>query len=95
MKYSFNIISYIKKHKKRSILLIVLLIWYYFSLPKTLFKEPTSTIIESANGKLLGAKIATDGQWRFPKTASVTPKFEKCIVQFEDAYFYKHLCPKY
>ena len=81
---------YIKNHKKRSILLLILLIWYYFSLPKVLFNEPTSTIIESSNGKLLGAKIATDGQWRFPKTDSIPKKFEKCIIQFEDAYFYKH-----
>jgi penicillin-binding protein 1C len=87
---SFTIISYIKRHKKRSIFLLVLLVWYYFSLPKVLFKEPTSTIVESSNGKLLGAKIATDGQWRFPKIDSVPVKFEKCIVQFEDAYFYKH-----
>jgi len=90
LRQSFNIISYIKKHKMRSLLLLVLLVWYYFSLPKILFKEPTSTIVESANGKLLGAKIATDGQWRFPKTDRIPEKFEKSIVQFEDAYFYKH-----
>jgi len=70
--------------------MLILLIWYYFSLPKKLFKEPTSTLIESAEGKLLGAKIAKDGQWRFPKRDSIPVKFEKCIVQFEDAYFYKH-----
>jgi len=87
---SFSIFPYIKNHKKRSILILVLLIWYYFSLPKTLFNEPTSTIIESSNGKLLGAKIADDGQWRFPKQDSIPKKFEQCIVQFEDAYFYKH-----
>ena len=81
---------YIKNHKKRSVLLLILLVWYYFSLPKTLFNEPTSTIIESSNGKLLGAKIANDGQWRFPQSDSIPLKFEKCIVQFEDAYFYKH-----
>lgn len=85
-----KIIPYIKNHKKRSILFLILLVWYYFSLPKTLFNEPTSTIIESSNGKLLGAKIANDGQWRFPKSDSIPQKFEKCIIQFEDAYFYKH-----
>jgi len=86
----YRIKSYIKKHKKKCILLLILLVWYYFSLPKQLFNEPTSTIIESSNGKLLGAKIATDGQWRFPKLDSLPNKFEKSIVQFEDAYFYKH-----
>jgi len=82
--------NYIINHKKRSVIVLVLLIWYYFSLPRVLFTEPTSTIIESSNGKLLGAKIATDGQWRFPKNNNVPQKFKDCILQFEDAYFYKH-----
>ncbi|HFS66811.1 MAG TPA: penicillin-binding protein 1C, partial [Flavobacteriia bacterium] len=82
--------THLIKHKKKSILLFILLIWYYFSLPKKLFIAPTSTIIESKEGKLLGAKIAKDGQWRFPKRDNLPQKFEKCIVQFEDAYFYKH-----
>ncbi len=63
---------------------------YYFSIPRTLFKEPYSTVIESKEGELLGAKIARDGQWRFPAQDSVPDKFKKCIVYFEDEYFYKH-----
>jgi len=66
------------------------LIWYYFSLPKQLFNEPTSTVIESVEGELLGAQIAEDEQWRFPHTDSIPYKFERSIVAFEDAYFYKH-----
>ena len=82
--------TYILNHKKRSIIVLILLIWYYLSLPKVLFNEPTSTIIESQKGKLLGAKIAKDGQWRFPVQNNIPQKFEQCIIQFEDAYFYKH-----
>jgi len=66
------------------------LLIYYFSLPRTLFQEPYSTVIESKEGELLGAKIARDGQWRFPEQDSVPDKFKKCIVYFEDEYFYKH-----
>ncbi len=69
---------------------MILFIWYYFSLPKQLFNTPTSTVIESAEGELLGAKIAADGQWRFPKKDSISTKFKECIVQFEDAHFYSH-----
>ncbi len=69
---------------------MILFIWYYFSLPKQLFNTPTSTVIESAEGELLGAKIAEDGQWRFPKKDSISTKFKECIVQFEDAHFYTH-----
>ncbi|MCB0374990.1 MAG: transglycosylase domain-containing protein, partial [Sinomicrobium sp.] len=68
----------------------MLLIAYYFSLPGALFHEPLSTVIESADGKLLGAKIAGDGQWRFPEVDSVPYKFKQCIVYFEDEYFYRH-----
>ena len=63
---------------------------YYFALPRTLFQEPYSTVIESKEGELLGAKIARDGQWRFPEQDSVPNKFKKCIVYFEDEYFNYH-----
>ncbi len=55
-----------------------------------MFQEPYSTVIESKEGELLGAKIARDGQWRFPAQDSVPDKFKKCIVYFEDEYFYQH-----
>ena len=82
--------TYIKKHPKRIITIAVLLIWYYFSLPTTLFKDPTATVVESVDGELIGAKIAKDGQWRFPETDSVPTKFAKCIIAFEDQQFYNH-----
>ncbi|MCF6347613.1 MAG: penicillin-binding protein 1C [Flavobacteriaceae bacterium] len=85
-----KIITYIKTHKIKSAIVAVLLIWYYFSLPKQLFNEPTSTVIESVEGELLGAQIAEDEQWRFPHTDSIPLKFEQSILAFEDAYFYKH-----
>ena len=80
----------IKKHKLKSGILALLLVWYYFSLPKELFNESTSTVIESAEGHLLGAQIASDEQWRFPHNDSVPTKFKESIVAFEDAYFYRH-----
>lgn len=85
-----NFIRYIKQHKIKSIIILVLLIAYYFCLPKQLFKTPTATVITSATNDLLGAQIAKDGQWRFPHNDSVPEKFKTCIIQFEDEYFYKH-----
>lgn len=85
-----KIINYIKRHKIKSAILAVLLVVYYFSLPKELFKDPTATVITSNNNELLGAKIADDGQWRFPETDSVPEKFKTCLLLFEDEYFYKH-----
>jgi penicillin-binding protein 1C len=47
-------------------------------------------VIESKDGELLAAKIADDGQWRFPEPDSIPYKFKTCIVAFEDQHFYKH-----
>ncbi|GGD15704.1 penicillin-binding protein 1C [Hyunsoonleella pacifica] len=85
-----NIVGYIKKRKLRFSILAILLLAYYFCLPKQLFKDPTATVITSATNDLLGAQIAGDGQWRFPYNDSVPEKFKACIIQFEDAYFYNH-----
>jgi len=73
----------ILQHKIKTILIVSLLIGYYFCLPRTLFNEPYSTVIESKEGNLLGAKIARDGQWRFPASDSVPEKFQQCIIAFE------------
>ncbi|WP_029447678.1 penicillin-binding protein 1C [Cellulophaga baltica] len=80
----------LKKHPKKLLVLAVFLIAYYFCLPTVLFNAPTATVVESKQGELLGAKIADDGQWRFPVVDSVPFKFKTCLLNFEDAYFYKH-----
>ncbi len=82
--------NYIGNNKKKSIAAFVLLLVYYFSLPRTLFEEPYSTVIESRDGELLAAKIARDGQWRFPANDSIPEKFKQCIVYYEDEHFYHH-----
>ena len=80
----------LKKHKIKLSILAIGLIFYAFCLPNQLFNNPTSTVIESREGKLLGAKIAKDGQWRFPANDRVPEKFKTCLIQFEDEYFYQH-----
>ena len=49
-----------------------------------------STVVESAEGELLGARIADDGQWRFPPEETVPERFAKALVQFEDKRFWWH-----
>ena len=71
-------------------LLLGLLLWFWFSLPKKLFNAPTSYVIEDANGNLLNATIAEDGQWRFPYNKNAPQKFIDCITTFEDKRFFKH-----
>jgi|TARA_B110000908_G_scaffold89373_1_gene106359 penicillin-binding protein 1C len=83
--------NYFIRHKKKTILIVVFLIFYAFCLPQKLFTKPTSTVILSSNDELLGALIAADGQWRFPHNKVVSEKFKTCLIQFEDEHFYQHL----
>jgi penicillin-binding protein 1C len=54
------------------------------------FRAPLSTVVEASDGSLLGAKIADDGQWRFPESELIPDKFEKALLTFEDKWFYYH-----
>ena len=71
-------------------ILALLFISYFCCLPKQLFSVPYSTVVADRNGELLGARIATDGQWRFPPRENVPEKFRQCLVVFEDKRFYRH-----
>lgn len=70
---------------------LCIIVWFWFSLPSHLFKDPTSTILEDNQGNLLAAKIAKDGQWRFPKSDSIPEKYALAVKYFEDEYFDYHL----
>ncbi len=69
---------------------VLFLIWL-FCLPTQLFSTPTSTVLLDKDGNMLGARIANDGQWRFPPRDAVPYKYEKAILQFEDRDFYSHM----
>ncbi|MBN2638526.1 MAG: penicillin-binding protein 1C [Bacteroidales bacterium] len=60
-------------------------------LPNPLFKDPFSIVVFDRNHQLLGAGIASDGQWRFPESDSLPVKYRKALLQFEDRHFYHHL----
>ncbi len=69
----------------------ILLLGYIFCLPRNLFKGVSySTVVESAEGDLLGARIAADGQWRFPPCDTVPERFATALIQFEDRHFRYH-----
>lgn len=68
----------------------LLLLWYIFCLPQQLFRVPYSTVVADRHGELLGARIAADGQWRFPLRSNTPEKMEACLLAFEDKHFYYH-----
>lgn len=68
----------------------ILLLWL-FCLPRELFKDVAySTVVTDRSGELLGARVANDGQWRFPPCDTLPEKFVRALVEFEDHTFYRH-----
>ena len=68
----------------------LLLILFVFCLPRQLFRVPYTTVVTDRRGDLLGARIALDGQWRFPASDTVPEKFKQCLIEFEDRYYRYH-----
>ncbi|MDR0894038.1 MAG: penicillin-binding protein 1C [Prevotellaceae bacterium] len=83
----------ITKLQPRQCLLFIgvwLLLCYLFCLPRQLFHCPYSTVVVDCRGELLGARVAADGQWRFPPRHTVPDKMRQCLLTFEDHRFYYH-----
>ena len=79
-----------KTNKQKLLGLFLFGVFFYWSFPSQLFDAPYSTILNDEEGNLLSAKIAKDGQWRFPDLDSVPQALAECILHFEDEYFYAH-----
>lgn len=71
-------------------LFLTCLIAYILILPRPLFDTPYSTVIYSREGELLGARVAEDGQWRFPPEGKLPSKYIRAVTEYEDKRFYKH-----
>ncbi len=69
---------------------VLFFLWYVFALPHPLFDAPLSTVLEAADGQLLDARVAADGQWRFPMPDSLPQKYVIALTQFEDKRFFRH-----
>ncbi|MBO4537176.1 MAG: transglycosylase domain-containing protein, partial [Bacteroidales bacterium] len=82
------------ENRKNLLLLFVLLaglVCIVLALkPRQLFDDPVCAVLESRDGQLMGARIAADGQWRFPASDTVPEKFARAIVTFEDKRFRYH-----
>jgi penicillin-binding protein 1C len=66
------------------------IVFFWRCLPDPLFESPCSFVIEDRNGKLLGASIAKDEQWRFPPRKELPEKYKEALVCFEDKRFFNH-----
>ncbi|MCQ2114933.1 MAG: penicillin-binding protein 1C [Bacteroidales bacterium] len=86
--------AYIRQHKTATTLVavcVVLLLCWLFCLPRNIFRDTEySSVVLDRNGDLLGARIASDGQWRFPPCESVPDRYASALIEFEDRHFRWH-----
>ena len=70
---------------------LALLILLFLLIPDVRFRQPASTVVFSSEQELLGARIAPDGQWRFPPSGRPLPdKYVQALIQYEDRWFRYH-----
>lgn len=87
-------VFYLKQYPRPSVIFLLTLIVgiaFWRCLPVSLFNDPYSSILLSNKNELLGARIAKDGQWRFPYSEKVTNKFKQALIHYEDKRFHSHL----
>ncbi|CAB5080619.1 Multimodular transpeptidase-transglycosylase (EC (EC [Olavius algarvensis associated proteobacterium Delta 3] len=71
-----------------AILLCAAIAWRQISIPE--FSDPYAAMLFDRSGVLLSASVAADGQWRFPPSGTLPPKFVHAIVSSEDRRFFLH-----
>lgn len=62
----------------------------FLCIPVPRFETSFSTVVTDVNRNLLGARVADDGQWRFPATNCYSEKYLRCVLEYEDKYFFLH-----
>lgn len=68
----------------------LVLAWARWGPMDPLFPGPRSTVLLDRAGTTLAASVAADGQWRMPPGDSIPPRFERCLIAFEDRHFRSH-----
>lgn len=72
------------------IVTVTLATGYVLMLPRPLFEVPYSTVLYARDGALLHARVAADGQWRFPPGNHLPEKYVDAVVEYEDHHFFRH-----
>ncbi len=67
--------------------IIIAFIVFFFSVPRPLFNTPFSTVVESSDGKLLGARIAVRPAVAVPGSRFSTEEIRKMCFAFRRPVF--------
>jgi penicillin-binding protein 1C len=70
------------------ITLILFILFVLIPVPKDSLMYSHS--LYSKENILLSARVSKDGQWCLPVTEKLPSRFENCIIEYEDAWFYFH-----
>jgi penicillin-binding protein 1C len=81
--------GFLRRWKYQIITVFVLLI-FLLLIPPVRFNDPYSSLLLDTKGELLGARVASDGQWRFPPPGNLPEKYKKAVLCYEDRYYYYH-----
>ena len=87
---AFRIVAALRRRRGWLLVLAVLMLAFWFSLPEPLFDVTYSSLLQTRSGVLLGARISEDEQWRFPLSDEVPDKFSRCLIAYEDKRFASH-----
>ncbi|MFN3530431.1 MAG: penicillin-binding protein 1C [Bacteroidia bacterium] len=71
-------------------LVTAFVVLFMLLVPSLSFDPPYSSVLTDRNGQLLGARVAADGQWRFPPSAAIPERFSTALLAYEDRWFYWH-----
>ena len=55
------------------VIILLSVVFSRFLIPNPVFEKPTSTVLLDKDNRLLGARIAGDGQWRLSQQACRMP----------------------
>ena len=84
------VLRWIRRRRYVVAISLTVILAYLILLRKPIFSDPLSTAVFDSRGDLLGARVAADGQWRFPAGPALPEKIRKATIAFEDRYFYLH-----
>lgn len=78
--------------RKVTVILSVLSAFFigFLCIPVPKFETTYSSVVTDNERHLLGARVADDGQWRFPATNCYSEKYIRCVLTYEDRYFFFH-----
>ena len=86
--------AFVRRFSRRrlvaGLVLGVSILAFALSLRGPLFSVSYSPVLYDREGRLLGAQVAADGQWRFPGTGNPNERFVAALIEAEDRRFRRH-----